>query len=196
MICVLINIPPQPIKVKQIAFWLLLYDIPALPLCVSTVRLKVTVPMSCRLGTVMLTQSSTCPPSSPTVYVRLSNPTTTAARKQQSLDQMWVSPTLVIWMTEFLRYVYIIRHTFNAHVATVMNCYPFILRAVDIMHWDMKDNQARFLHANWSCLHIHKKHHLFKLPNTVKSLGYFNPTLVTAVAFLLWVWHVNLKECL
>ena len=54
------------------------YIIPALPSCVPTVRLKVTVPMSCRLGTVMLTHSSTCPSPSPTVYMRLSNPTTTA----------------------------------------------------------------------------------------------------------------------
>ena len=60
----------------------LLAIIPALSFCVSTVRLNVTVPMSCRLGTVMLTQSSTCPSSSLTVYVRLSNPTTTAVNKK------------------------------------------------------------------------------------------------------------------
>ena len=103
--------------------------------------LKVTVPMSCRLGTVMLTQSSTCPPSSPTVYVRLSNPTTTAVRKQQSLDQVSKPHTSDLNGRISQIYIsYIIRRTYNAHVATVMNCYPLVLRAVDIIHGDMKDS--------------------------------------------------------
>jgi len=56
----------------------ILFDIPALPSCVSTVRLKVTVPMSCCPGILILAHSSTCPSLSLTVYVCLSNPTTTA----------------------------------------------------------------------------------------------------------------------
>ena len=56
----------------------ILFDIPALPSCVSTVRLKVTVPMSCCPGIVILAHSSTCSSLSLTLYVCLSNPTTTA----------------------------------------------------------------------------------------------------------------------
>ena len=60
--------------------------IPALPSRVSTLRLKVTVPMSCRLGSVMLTHSSTCPSPSPTMYIRLSNPTTTAVSTNSTVS--------------------------------------------------------------------------------------------------------------
>ena len=63
--------------------------IPALPFCVSTVRLKLTVPMSCRLGTVMLTHSSTCPSPSLTVYMRLSNPTVTTVRTATNKRVSW-----------------------------------------------------------------------------------------------------------
>ena len=66
----------------------LLFAIPALRFCVSTVRLKVTVPMSCCLGIVMLTHSSTCPSPSPNVYTSLSNPTTTAVNNNKQQQKM------------------------------------------------------------------------------------------------------------
>ena len=89
----LAKLPSTVIQIKT--FTAVCSVIPAMPSCVSTVRLKVTVPMSCRLGNVMLTHSSTWPSPSPTVYTLLSNPTTTTVRKTAKLITfMSVSQTL------------------------------------------------------------------------------------------------------